>query len=103
MFTRLFWKDAVERAVKSAAQAGILALGGDAANVLSLEWLTFGGAVGGAALLSLLMSLASTARGDTVSPASVASVEPYGRHARDDGPVPPPDGPTHDPHRRPVI
>ena len=59
IYSRAFWRDASERSVKSAAQAAILALGGSAVNVLTLDWATLAGAAGGGALLSLLTSLAS--------------------------------------------
>lgn len=57
----MFWRDTVERALKTAAQAVILALGGGAVNVLTLDWVTLAGAAGGGALLSVLTSLASGA------------------------------------------
>lgn len=59
LFSITFWRDAAERAGKTAAQSAILALGGGAANVLTLDWLTLGGAAAGGALLSLLTSVAS--------------------------------------------
>lgn len=59
LFSITFWRDAAERAGKTAAQSAILALGGGAANVLTLDWLTLAGAAGGGALLSLLTSVAS--------------------------------------------
>lgn len=59
IYTRAFWRDASERAYKSAAQAAILALGGGAFNLLTLDWFTVGGAAGGGLLLSLLTSIAS--------------------------------------------
>ena len=59
LWSAAFWRDAAERASKTAAQSAILALGGGAANVLTLDWLTLGGAAGGGALLSLLTSVAS--------------------------------------------
>jgi len=59
-----FWTETTERAVKSAAQGGILALGADQVDVLTLDWSVFGGFAAGAALLSLLTSLASGGFGD---------------------------------------
>lgn len=61
IFTALFWRAALERAVKSAAQGAILAFGAGQANVLELDWLTLGGIAGGAFLLSLLTSIGSDA------------------------------------------
>lgn len=59
LWTRSFWADAVERAIKSFAQAIILALGAGAVNVLTADWQTVGGAGLSGALLSLLTSIAS--------------------------------------------
>ncbi|MBU8833585.1 holin [Mycolicibacterium goodii] len=59
MWSANFWKDAFERAIKSFAQGVILALGGGAVNVLTIDWATLAGAGGGALLLSLLTSVAS--------------------------------------------
>lgn len=71
-----FWKDAVERALKSAAQAGLLALGGGAVSVVTLDWLTFGGAVGGGFLLSVLTSLASEGFANRGTASLTRAVEP---------------------------
>ncbi|AMS02253.1 holin [Mycobacterium phage Phrann] len=59
MWTLKFWKDAAERAVKSSAQAAILALGGEAFNAWTVDWQTVGGIALGGAALSLLTSLGS--------------------------------------------
>lgn len=64
IYSGAFWRDATERAAKSAAQAGILALGGGAVDVLTLDWMTLAGATGGGALLSLLTSIASAGIGN---------------------------------------
>jgi hypothetical protein len=61
MYSLTFWKDALERALKSAAQAVLLAWGGgDAiANLFVMDFqLALGAALGGAAL-SLLTSIIS--------------------------------------------
>ena len=54
-----FAVDAIERAVKSAAQAALLVIGADQANVLALDWQNVAGFAGGGFVLSLLTSLAS--------------------------------------------
>ena len=64
LYTLAFWKDATERAIKSFAQAVILALGGGAANVLTVDWYTVGGAGVGGMILSLLTSIASAGIAD---------------------------------------
>lgn len=60
LFTREFWLEAADRAIKSAAQAAILFWSaGELFNVFQVQWLdTLGFALGGAAL-SLLTSIAS--------------------------------------------
>ncbi|MBM7280376.1 holin [Gordonia rubripertincta] len=58
MFTKLFWADAVERAVKTAAQSAIGVFVADT-TILSLDWEQAGGIVGTAALVSVLTSIAS--------------------------------------------
>ncbi len=59
LWSAAFWRDAAESASKTAAQSAVLALGGGAANVLTLDWAALAGAAGGGALLSLLTSVAS--------------------------------------------
>ena len=60
MWNVTFWKDAVERAIKSAAQALILVwTGAEVFDVLQADWALAGGAALGAAVLSLLTSVAS--------------------------------------------
>lgn len=74
MFTKKFWKRTSERAVKTAGQAGALALvavGTDQVNALTADWLTvLGFALGGAAL-SVLTSLASLRVGPGDDPSAV--------------------------------
>lgn len=63
-----FWVETAERAVKSAAQGAILAVGADQLDVLALDWRVFAGSAAGGALLSVLTSLVSgTTGGDTPS------------------------------------
>jgi len=64
--------DVVERAVKTAAQAALLVIGADQANVLTLDWQNVAGFAGGGFVLSVLTSLASLPFG----PAGSASVVP---------------------------
>lgn len=68
MFTAAFWKAAAERAAKSAAQAlvGLWAL--DGFNALNADYRLAGGVAAGAALLSLVSSVASLPFGKQSSP-----------------------------------
>lgn len=76
IFTSVFWTDTAERALKSGAQAAILALGGGAANVLTLDWFTLGGAAGGGVLLSVLTSVASAGIANRGTASITHAVEP---------------------------
>lgn len=72
MRTRLFWTETAERAVKSAAQSLLLLWAGDGAfNIIDADPRLAGGIAAGAAVLSILTSLASTAVGDSSSPAAL--------------------------------
>lgn len=74
MWTRTWWKDATERAVKSGAQAVVLswALGDQLLNALAIDWQAAAGFAAGGALLSYLTSLASMLRGSASSASLVA-------------------------------
>lgn len=63
MWTLAFWKAAAERALKTAAQAAVLAVGSDsfAANALTFDWASMGGFALGGFVLSLLTSIATAA------------------------------------------
>lgn len=77
MFTRLFWKDTVERVVRTAA-GGVLAVfageGADTADAGDLKtWAVF---VGIPSLVSLCLALVSAGKDATISPASLVNVTP---------------------------
>jgi hypothetical protein len=80
LFTVAWVKDAAERAIKTFAQAvlGALTLGG--VDVLHLDWGDTLSLAGTATAISVLTSIVSVARGDTISPASAVEA-PAGRHA----------------------
>lgn len=67
LYTKLFWKDAAERSLKTAAQTLVtLWLAGEVAfDILTVNWEQALGVAGGAALLSLLMSIGSAAKAGT--------------------------------------
>lgn len=70
MWSLGFWRDAVERAVKTAAQTvvGLLVAG---VTVLNIDWGQAAAVTGTAALASILTSLISTGVGDHESPSLV--------------------------------
>ena len=67
MFTKLFWKDAVERAIKTMAQTLVtLLLTSDAVfNILTVDWTQAIGVAVGAGVLSVLTSVGSAATSGT--------------------------------------
>lgn len=76
IYKSIFWKDAVERALKTSAQAGLLAIGAsEGFNLFTLDWRTFLGFALGGAFLSLLMSVASAGVGDNESASLVKGVK----------------------------
>ncbi len=73
LFTRAFWIDAAERALKTAAQSALLVVGQDIGGVdlFQADLANAAGFAAGGAVLSLLMSIASTPAAG-MSPASIA-------------------------------
>jgi hypothetical protein len=69
MFTITFWKDAAERAIRTAAQALLALWATDVTGVLAVDWLQAGSVAGLAALTSVLMSIVATGVGDKDSAA----------------------------------
>ena len=64
MFSVKFWKDAAERAIRTAAQALLALLATDVSGVLEVDWLQAGSVAALAALMSVLMSIVATNVGD---------------------------------------
>lgn len=63
MFTKLFWKDAVERAVKTFAQALLALFTGGQTGVLDVDWGQSFSVAGLAAAVSVLTSIVSSQAG----------------------------------------
>jgi ABC-type enterochelin transport system permease subunit len=63
MWTTAFWVSAAERAVKTAAQVTITFVGADIANAFAVDYQRVAGIALGAALVSLLTSIASSQAG----------------------------------------
>jgi hypothetical protein len=65
MFSSSFLKDAMERAVKTAAQFAVVAFGADTVNVIGVDFLGVVGAAGAGFVVSFLTSVASSRVGDS--------------------------------------
>ena len=64
MFTVKFWRDAAERAIRTAAQALLALWATDVSGVLEVDWVQAGSVAALAALMSVLMSIVATNVGD---------------------------------------
>jgi hypothetical protein len=71
LLTARFWADAVERAVKTAAQTALATGVVGATDVASISWPALVSASAVGALASILTSIASAGVTDTISPASI--------------------------------
>ena len=97
MYTSEFWKDAGERATKTAAQA-LVALFVAGVTIMSVDWVEALAIAGTAALVSVLTSVASAGRGNHDSASALkhvgkpSVVAPSGKDS-----LPAYDGPTSTP------
>lgn len=74
MFTKQFLKDLLERAIKTAAQTLVLAIGAaQGFDLFTADWRTLGAAAAGGFVLSVLSSVASIPLGDRSSPSVIGS------------------------------
>jgi len=71
VYTITFWKDAAERAIRTAAQALLALWATDVSGVLAVDWVQAGSVSALAALMSLLMSVASTGTGSKDSASTI--------------------------------
>lgn len=71
MRTAQFWWETAERAVKTAGQSFLLAVGADQMNVLTGDWGTLLGFAAGGAVLSVATSMASAKIGPEDTPSVV--------------------------------
>jgi hypothetical protein len=69
MFTKNFWQDTVERAIRTAAQALLALWATEVSGVLEVDWIQAFSVSAFAVIMSVLMSIAATNRGnvDTAS------------------------------------
>lgn len=80
MFTKAFWLDAFERAVKTWAQSLLALVGAGATNLVLLDWGDMLGISGTAALISVLTSIVSAGVGSKGTASLVD--DPAGKHAK---------------------
>lgn len=76
LWTLAFWKGALERALKTLAQALIAAVGTERLGILELDWPQIFSLGATAAVLSLLMSVVSAPFGPTGTPSLVDDGHP---------------------------
>lgn len=65
--TSAFWQAAVERAIRTLAQGALAAIGTDAIGVMDADWAAIGSVAVMAAVLSLLMSIATASTGTGIA------------------------------------
>ena len=68
MWTVKFWQNALERAIRTAAQSLLALWGTQVTGVLEVDWVQAASVAALAALTSVLMSLVATGVGDHNSP-----------------------------------
>lgn len=76
MWTTIFWRDAIERAIKTFAQATLATLGMGQIDVLNTNWVGAVSVGAGAAVVSVLTSLGSEPFGRGGTASATKAVEP---------------------------
>lgn len=85
MFTKDFWVDTLERAIRTACQAALSAGVVGGVGLFEVDWLNVCGIALVAAIASVLTSVASSGKTDSISPASFAMssrAEVRGKHIK---------------------
>ena len=67
----VFWRQAVERSVKTAAQFSLVFLGADAFNIFEIDIVSAGGFAAAGAVVSVLSSIASSPFTESGTPSLV--------------------------------
>ena len=75
MFTKDFWVDTFERAIRTACQAALSAGVVGGVGLFDVDWMNVGGIALVAAIASVLTCVASSGTTDSISPASFAMSE----------------------------
>ena len=86
MFEKDFWVDTLERAIRTACQAALSAGVVGGVGLFEVDWLNVCGIALVAAIASVLTSVASSGKTDSISPASLATSEKSkvtGKHIKD--------------------
>ena len=86
MFTKDFWIDTFERAIRTACQAALSAGVVGGVGLFQVDWLNVCGIALVAAIASVLTCVASSGKTDSISPASFATSDKAkvtGRHIAD--------------------
>lgn len=86
MFTRDFWVDTLERAIRTACQAALSAGVVGGVGLFQVDWLNVCGIALVAAIASVLTCVASSGKTDAISPASLAmsdKAKVTGKHIAD--------------------
>ena len=86
MFTRDFWVDTFERAIRTACQAALSAGVVGGVGLFQVDWLNVCGIALVAAIASVLTCVASSGKTDSISPASFATSDKAkvtGKHIAD--------------------
>lgn len=86
MFSRDFWVDTLERAIRTACQAALSAGVVGGVGLFQVDWLNVCGIALVAAIASVLTCVASSGKTDSISPASFATSDKAkvtGKHIAD--------------------
>lgn len=75
MFSKDFWIDTFERAIRTACQAALSAGVVGGVGLFDVDWMNVGGIALVAAIASVLTCVASSGKTDSISPASLAMSE----------------------------
>ena len=75
MFTKDFWIDTFERAIRTACQAALSAGVVGGVGLFDVDWMNVCGIALVAAIASVLTCVASSGKTDSISPASLATSE----------------------------
>lgn len=86
MFTKDFWVDTFERAIRTACQAALSAGVVGGVGLFDVDWMNVCGIALVAAIASVLTCVASSGKTDSISPASLATSEKAkvtGKHVKE--------------------